>query len=180
MSDVEKACGKVLRNYLTTEAIHVDDEEWQYALGLVRAGYDSRGPEVVGLETETARLSNRLLRLSDALHGRPWGGDDSTALRCPHADSATATARAEEREKAAKVVDEWLTHYPEDIFIPPQAGQHGKTVDACSAAALRGVLPNLAAAIRSGDEDDTDRMDREELESIARAEDDYRKYGEGP
>jgi len=32
------------------------------------------------------------------------------------------------------------SRYPEDIFPPPPAGQHGQTVDACSARAARHVL----------------------------------------
>lgn len=51
-------------------------------------------------------------------------------------------------ELAAQIVDRYLAAYPENIFIPPVPGQHGKTVDACSAAALRAVLPNIARDIR--------------------------------
>ena len=51
-------------------------------------------------------------------------------------------------ESAAQVVDQQVEVYPESVFIPPPAGQHGKTVDACSAAALRAVLPVVARKIR--------------------------------
>jgi len=33
--------------------------------------------------------------------------------------------------------------YPTDIFTPPSPGEHGETVDQCSAAAMRGVVPGL-------------------------------------
>ena len=59
-------------------------------------------------------------------------------------------AVAEERERCAKILDDWPSHYPDDIFIPPPAGEHGYTVDACSAAAIRIICPNIAAAIREG------------------------------
>ncbi len=51
-------------------------------------------------------------------------------------------------ESAAQIVEQWLSRYPADVFIQPEPGQRGKTVDACSAAALRAVLPNIAADIR--------------------------------
>ena len=52
-------------------------------------------------------------------------------------------------KEAAQVVDQYLAHYPPDIFLPPIPGQHGQTVDACSAAALREVLPHVADDIRA-------------------------------
>jgi len=61
---------------------------------------------------------------------------------------AIQAAVAEEREQCAKILDDWPSHYPTDIFIQPPSGQHGKTVDACSAAAIRAICPNIAAAIR--------------------------------
>ena len=47
------------------------------------------------------------------------------------------------REEAVRILSEYLAAYPEDIFIEPPAGEHGQTVDACSARALRAVLPNI-------------------------------------
>ena len=52
------------------------------------------------------------------------------------------------RDGAVGLVDEWSQQYPEEIFIPPPAGEHGVTVDACSARALRVVLPAVAKALR--------------------------------
>lgn len=52
-------------------------------------------------------------------------------------------------ERCARIVDEYLAAYPKDIFIEPLPGQHGQTVDACSARALRGILPNIARDIRA-------------------------------
>lgn len=51
-------------------------------------------------------------------------------------------------ESAAQVVESYLAAYPADVFKQPPAGQHGETVDACSAAALRAVLPSIAEDIR--------------------------------
>jgi hypothetical protein len=51
-------------------------------------------------------------------------------------------------EDAARVVEWYLSHYSASVFVQPEPGQHGKTVDACSAAALREVLPHIADDIR--------------------------------
>ena len=51
-------------------------------------------------------------------------------------------------ESAAQVVEKYLASYHEGVFTQPQPGQHGKTVDACSAAALRAVLPSIIEDIR--------------------------------
>lgn len=48
------------------------------------------------------------------------------------------------RARCAALVMSWAQNYPEDVFIEPPKGEHGKTVDACSAAALRRVLPTIA------------------------------------
>ena len=53
------------------------------------------------------------------------------------------TTRREALEEAVKVIHAYATAYPEDIFIPPPPGEHGQTVDACSARALRVILPNI-------------------------------------
>ena len=49
--------------------------------------------------------------------------------------------------EAAQVVREFVQHYPTDIFIEPLPGQHGRTVDACSASAIRAICPTIANAI---------------------------------
>jgi hypothetical protein len=47
-------------------------------------------------------------------------------------------------ESAAQVIDGYLSAYPENVFFPPPSpGQHCSTVDGCSAAALRAVLPEM-------------------------------------
>lgn len=51
-------------------------------------------------------------------------------------------------EAALAIVRQYLSYYPENIFPAPLFGQHGKTVDSCSAAALRAVLPNIIADIQ--------------------------------
>jgi len=53
------------------------------------------------------------------------------------------------QEACAQIVDRYLRAYDPEIFIPPPDGQHGETVAACSAAALRAVLPNIARDIRA-------------------------------
>ncbi len=57
---------------------------------------------------------------------------------------------AEDRvaRRAFAVLEEYIAAYPVDIFPQPPYGQHGKTVDACSAAALRAVLPNVLRDLR--------------------------------
>lgn len=52
-------------------------------------------------------------------------------------------------EAAAMIADEWLAAYPADIFIEPPAGQHGQTVDACSARAARHVAAGIGRQIRA-------------------------------
>lgn len=52
-------------------------------------------------------------------------------------------------EACARVVDMYAAHYPLDVFPAPPAGEHGTTVDSCSAAALRAVLPEVARDIRA-------------------------------
>lgn len=71
-----------------------------------------------------------------AQHGRllPYN-----PCECPR----IAAAVREALEEAVKVIHGYATAYPEDIFIPPPPGEHGKTVDACSARALRVILPNI-------------------------------------
>mgnify|MGYP001617917680 CR=1 FL=1 len=41
------------------------------------------------------------------------------------------------------MIHRYATAYPEDVFISPPPGAHGSTVDACSARALRVILPNI-------------------------------------
>ena len=58
-------------------------------------------------------------------------------------------AVAAEKERAAQIVDHQLSHYPADVFLEPPPGEHGTTVDACSARALRAILPVVAERIRA-------------------------------
>lgn len=46
-------------------------------------------------------------------------------------------------ERFYEILEPWSRAYPEDVFIPPPAGEHGKTVDACSAAMGRHILGKL-------------------------------------
>ena len=52
--------------------------------------------------------------------------------------------RARTLAEVRLVVEEVMEdRWPADVFTPPPPGQHGGTVDACSAAALRAVVPKL-------------------------------------
>lgn len=46
-------------------------------------------------------------------------------------------------EEFYEILEPWSRAYPKDIFIPPPPGEHGKTVDGCSAAMGRHVLGKL-------------------------------------
>ncbi len=65
-------------------------------------------------------------------------------------DDLIAQVKAEERERNAVLIESKMENYPISIFIEPPSGEHGKTVDACSAAAIRSILPVLAEDIRNG------------------------------
>ena len=60
-----------------------------------------------------------------------------------------AQLRNEVIEECDDIVRRYLSAYPPDIFIPPPIGEHGETVDACSASALRAILPNIIRDIDS-------------------------------
>ena len=55
-------------------------------------------------------------------------------------------------EWAAKETEDFARHYPVSIFTEPPSGKHGKTVDGCSAHAIRKVLPTVAQDILAGKE----------------------------
>jgi hypothetical protein len=74
------------------------------------------------------------------------GGRQRMLLEQEIAEAIIATRRAALLE-AAQVVREFVQHYPTDIFIEPLPGQHGRTVDACSASAIRAICPTIADAI---------------------------------
>ena len=61
-------------------------------------------------------------------------------------------AAADEREKAAGIMDGWFAAYPLDIFPEPPPGEHGETVDACSARMGRHVAERAAEQIRANEE----------------------------
>jgi len=70
-------------------------------------------------------------------------------------------------DKSAEIVLHWLSAYPETVFPGAEPGQHGKTVDACSAAALRAILPNILADLlmlkdHGEDEEEEEWHDEEE------------------
>ena len=67
-----------------------------------------------------------------------------------------ADAIKAERERCAKLVDDWAKAYPVSIFGNPEQGKHGPTVDSCSAKALRLTLPQVAEAIRGNELDSTE------------------------
>ena len=69
------------------------------------------------------------------------------------AEKARADALAKRLEAVKAIAQDWLDHYPEDVFIEPPPGQHGQTVDACSARAarhvLRGVLEDIEGMVET-------------------------------
>ena len=58
-------------------------------------------------------------------------------------------AAAEMRETVIEIIADWERAYPLDIFPQPPKGQHGKTVDACSAAMARHVLKRLREKVNA-------------------------------
>lgn len=66
-----------------------------------------------------------------------------------YAAEQTAALRASTIQDAAAIADKWEHAYPPDIFIEPPPGQHGQTVDGCSARAARHVAHHIAAEIRA-------------------------------
>lgn len=60
--------------------------------------------------------------------------------------------RAQAFEEAAEIAREHGDHYPTDIFIEPPPGEHGQTVDACSARAERHASRIIAQAISEAKE----------------------------
>lgn len=78
-------------------------------------------------------------------------GTHSVEAICARLDVALAAARRDERERCAAVIDEWVKHYGIEIFPEPSSGEHGNTIDACSARALRDVLPRIASKLRALD-----------------------------
>lgn len=85
--------------------------------------------------------------------------DIGPGRRCTHLSSGACVictgmdfATASERERCARVVETFAKAYPTGIFIPPPDGEHGATVDACSARALREILPAVAEKVREGED----------------------------
>ena len=111
--------------------------------------WQREGRETIkGLRAEVARLKELQPcgHPIQAIRSTPYIGDQHSnyCSWCADIDAA----RQKERERCAQIVEDLARHYPEAVFVPPEPGQHGKTVDACSAAAIRGIIPSIAAAIR--------------------------------
>jgi len=68
-----------------------------------------------------------------------------------------ADAIKAERERIAKLVEDWAKAYPASMFGEPEFGKHGPTVDSCSAKALRTILPTIAEEIRGHELDGTEK-----------------------
>ena len=69
---------------------------------------------------------------------------NGTCFVCTSMNVATTI----ERERCAKVVEDFAKAYPTTVFLEPEEGEHGQTVDACSARAIRTVLPEVAEKVR--------------------------------
>lgn len=48
-----------------------------------------------------------------------------------------------ERSEIVTLIRQWKASYPIRLFKEPPAGKHGKTVDGCSARAIRMVLRGI-------------------------------------
>jgi hypothetical protein len=57
--------------------------------------------------------------------------------------AAMAEARREWVNYMVEVLKENLEHYTIDVFPEPPKGEHGKTIDSCSARALRWYIGRL-------------------------------------
>lgn len=66
----------------------------------------------------------------------------------PCVPSIRREAQAEQKKRDEEIAANWASHYPTDIFIEPAPGEHGQTVDACSASAIRHASNQIAAAIK--------------------------------
>ena len=53
-----------------------------------------------------------------------------------------------ERYRIETIIKRWRAYYPRTLFKEPPAGKHGKTVDACSARAIREVISGILQDIR--------------------------------
>ena len=67
--------------------------------------------------------------------------------------TAWQAAIKQERERCAKIAQDFSKHYPKETFIEPPPGKHGESVDACSARAIRHVCPVIADAIKEARDD---------------------------
>jgi len=74
--------------------------------------------------------------------------DAAAALDAAFARGEQKGAR-EMREAAAGFGDDCVAAYPESVFPQPEPGQHGKTVDSCSAAMGRHLGAMFARQVRS-------------------------------
>jgi len=55
-----------------------------------------------------------------------------------------------ERERCVRAIREYGRHFPRKLFKEPPPYKHGKTVDGCSARAIRCAVRNLIEMIREG------------------------------
>ncbi len=54
------------------------------------------------------------------------------------------------RAAIREYIQEKLNHYPTDVFPNPEPGEHGQSVDACSARAIRQILQLLMEDFPNG------------------------------
>ena len=121
------------------------DDGSKYPMQGGRAGGDRVEPPDVGAARE---LRDRIRVTGNDLPSGEWQQAVLDVIAQALATHARAAAERE-RERCARLVTDWADQYPEDIFLPPKPGEHGRTVDGCSAHALRTTLPRVAAAIRA-------------------------------
>ena len=57
-----------------------------------------------------------------------------------------------EHTELVEMIRTWSKAYPESVFPEPPGGEHGQTVDACSARALRQAFKTLVGLLPEEDE----------------------------
>ena len=80
-------------------------------------------------------------------HQEDWLADDDDLWALAE---EWASGRLVDREAMVPLADfirTGLYAYPEDIFVPPPSGEHGESVDACSAAMARHLFGRAHALL---------------------------------
>ena len=97
-------------------------------------------------EIEALRLQASCARLERA--------NEVLRLQVSCAQLECANRKLEDRlGECLNAIQECIDAYPADVFIEPPPGEHGQTVDGCSASAIRLAMRKLLARISPRCED---------------------------